>query len=194
MPTHPKDGLAILAFPALADWERWLETEAEQSAGVWLKIAKKGADSPTVTYAEALGAALCFGWIDGQRAAHDASHWLQRFTPRNPRSRWSQLNVERAQELIEQGRMRPAGLRQVEAARSDGRWEAAYESQSRATVPPDFGRELDRSPKARALFETLNGANRYAFIYRINSAKRPETRAARIARFVEMLEQGRTFY
>lgn len=189
-----KDTLPIVQLADPAAWERWLEEHAEHSDGVWLKIAKKATGLRTVTHPEALEVALCFGWIDGQRAAHDESFFLQRFTRRGPRSKWSQINRESAKKLIEQGRMRPGGMRQVQAAQADGRWEAAYEPQSRATVPEDLQRELDRNPQARAFFETLRGANRYAVIYRVCDAKRPETRAKRIARFVEMLGEGKTLH
>jgi uncharacterized protein YdeI (YjbR/CyaY-like superfamily) len=189
-----KDKLPVVQFADAAVWERWLEQHAEDSDGVWLKIAKKATGLPTVTHAEALEAALCFGWIDGQRAGHDERFFLQRFTPRKARSKWSQINREKAQELIEQGRMRSPGMRQVQAAQADGRWEAAYEPQSRASVPDDLQRALDRNPQARAFFETLRGQNRYAVIYRVQDAKRPETRARRIATFVEMLGEGKTLY
>jgi uncharacterized protein YdeI (YjbR/CyaY-like superfamily) len=189
-----KDKLPVVQFTDAAVWERWLEQHAEDSDGVWLKIAKKATGLPTVTHAEALEAALCFGWIDGQRAGHDERFFLQRFTPRKARSKWSQINREKAQELIEQGRMRSPGMRQVQAAQADGRWEAAYEPQSRASVPEDLQRALDRNPQARAFFETLRGQNRYAVIYRVQDAKRPETRARRIATFVEMLGEGKTLY
>lgn len=191
---HPKDNLPIHQFPDAGAWERWLEQHHESEPGVWLKTAKKSAAVRTVTHAEALESAICFGWIDGQRTPLDETFFLQRFTPRKSRSQWSQVNRAKAERLIEQGRMRPAGLAQVQAARQDGRWDSAYEPQSRATVPPDFQRELDRNPEAKAFFETLRGQNRYSFLYRIQSAKRPETRARRIATFVEMLNEHRTFH
>jgi uncharacterized protein YdeI (YjbR/CyaY-like superfamily) len=147
-----------------------------------------------VAYPEVLDVAICFGWIDGQRRPHDETFFLQRFTPRGPRSKWSQLNRDKALRLIEEGRMRAAGQAQVEAARADGRWDAAYEPQSRATIPEDLQRELDANPKAKAFFETLRGQNRYAFLFRLADAKRPETRARRLAQFVAMLNEGKTFY
>jgi uncharacterized protein YdeI (YjbR/CyaY-like superfamily) len=153
-----------------------------------LQLAKKDSGIESVTYAEALEHALCFGWIDGQKRALDERFWLQRFTPRGPRSKWSRINRDKAEELIERGRMRPGGAAQVERARSDGRWERAYEGQRSATVPEDLQRELDRNPAALAFFQTLNSVNRYAIIYRVGEAKRPETRARRIAKFVAMLE------
>jgi uncharacterized protein YdeI (YjbR/CyaY-like superfamily) len=190
----PKDGLPVVQFADPAGWERWLAEHAERAPGAWLKIAKKASGIPTVAYPEVLDVAICFGWIDGQRHPHDESFFLQRFTPRGPRSRWSQINCQRAERLIDEGRMRPPGRRQVQAAKADGRWEAAYAPQSRATVPEDFQRELDRHPAAREFFATLRGQNRYAFLYRINDAKRPDTRARRIATFIAMLNEGKTFY
>lgn len=192
MPTTPD--LPTLQFADCHAWEEWLEANHDSSKGVWLKIAKRGAARPTVSHADALDVALCYGWIDGQRDAHDGSFFLQRFTRRRSRSKWSQINRDKAKELIAAGRMKPAGLAEVQRAQQDGRWDAAYEPQSRATVPDDFQRELDRNPEAKAFFETLKGQNRYAFLFRIRDAKRPETRAKRIATFVAMLNERRTFY
>ena len=175
-------------------WERWLAENHDSSPGVWLKIAKKGAPRATVTYAQALDVALCFGWIDGQKAAYDESFWLQRFTRRGPRSKWSQVNRDHVTRLIEESRMRPAGPAQMQAAQDDGRWAEAYEPQSRATVPPDFQAELDRNPQAKAFFATLKGAKRYAFCYRLTTVKRPETRAKRIADYIALLNEGRTLH
>jgi uncharacterized protein YdeI (YjbR/CyaY-like superfamily) len=194
MPETTHKGLEILEFPDPETWERWLADHHDSSPGVWLKIAKKGASRATVSYAQALDGALCFGWIDGQKGAYDEAFWLQRFTRRGPRSKWSQVNREHATRLIEQSRMQPAGLAQVRAAQGDGRWAAAYEPQSRATVPPDFQAELDRNPEAKAFFETLKGARRYAFCYRIADAKRPQTRAKRIADYIALLNEGRTLH
>jgi uncharacterized protein YdeI (YjbR/CyaY-like superfamily) len=192
--TDQHKGLPILAPASAREWERWLEEHHQSASGVWLKIAKKGSPASSPVYAEALDVALCFGWIDGQKAAYDESVWLQRFTGRGPRSKWSRINREHATRLIAEGRMRPPGLEQVDRARGDGRWEAAYEPQSTATVPDDLAAALDRSPAAAAFFATLNSVNRYAILYRIGDAKRPETRAKRIARFVEMLERGDKLY
>ena len=186
----PPDELPVLLFAAPAELEAWLEENHESAGGVWLKIAKKGAPEPSVTYAEALEVALCFGWIDSQKPGLDETHFLQRFTPRRPRGRWSKINREKAEALIEAGRMRPAGLAQVEAARADGRWEAAYEGQSAAKVPPDLQRELDANPAAAEFFASLDGANRYAILYRLDEAKKPETRERRLRKFVGMLERG----
>ena len=189
-----KSELPIVEFRTQLEWARWLELNHAQASGAWLKLAKKGSGATTVTYDEAVEEALCYGWIDGQVARHDERYYRQRFTPRRPRSRWSQTNCGRAERLIAEERMKPAGLAQVEAARADGRWEAAYPPPSSAKVPEDLQRALDENPKAKAFFETLNGANRYAIVYRVHDAKRPETRARRIDEFVAMLAQHRTLH
>ncbi len=183
-------GLPVIPFTDAEDWERWLDEHHDSAPGLWLKLAKKDAQIASVTYAQAVELALCFGWIDGQKGAYDERWWLQRFTPRGPRSRWSRINREKAQQLERAGRLRPAGLREVQRAGADGRWEAAYDGQARVTVPEDLQRELDRDPTTRAFFESLESHNRYAILYRIHEAKRPETRARRIARFMEMLRAG----
>jgi uncharacterized protein YdeI (YjbR/CyaY-like superfamily) len=190
--TDAKD-LPILELPDRDAWEQWLDANHESSGGVWLKIAKKGSDATTVTYPEALEEAIRHGWIDGQKGAHDDSFWLQRFAPRGPRSKWSQVNRRKATELIDQGRMKPAGSAQVDAARRDGRWDAAYAPQSTVTVPDDFQEALDANPAAKELFATLKSAERYSFLYRIHDAKRPETRARRIHEYVAMLADRRKF-
>lgn len=184
------DELPILHFAAPAELEAWLEKEHAHSAGLWLKIAKKGSGVKSVDYAQALELALCFGWIDSQKRGFDERHFLQRFTPRRPRGRWSRINREKAEELITAGRMRPSGLTEVEAARADGRWAAAYEGQRTAEVPPDLRAELERNSTAREFFETLDSANRYAIVYRLGEAKRAETRQRRLRKFVAMLERG----
>ncbi len=189
-----KQGLPIIPFASAREWEAWLEEHAPTARGVWLKLAKKATGVDTVTYAEALDAALCHGWIDGQKGAFDEVFWLQRFTPRGPRSKWSRINRERALELIDENRMLAAGLRAVDEARHDGRWERAYEPQSTATVPDDLRLELDRNPEAAASFAALNSANRYAILYRIQDAKKPETRARRIEGLVAMLAKGERLY
>src|SRR5581483_401396 len=186
--------LPVVSFGSAAEWESWLAANHSASSGVWLKIAKKAADTPTVNYAEALDVALCFGWIDGQKGALDDTHWLQRFTPRRARSKWSRINRDKAVALIESGRMRPAGLREVTAAQQDGRWEAAYAGQRTSEVPPDLAAALAANPEAEAFFKTLSSANRYAILYRTNEAKRPETRAQRIAKFVTMLAAHETIH
>jgi uncharacterized protein YdeI (YjbR/CyaY-like superfamily) len=188
------DDLPTLPFPSSAAWELWLEEHHAEAPGVWLKIAKKASGIATVTYEDAVEVALCFGWIDGQMRRFDERFYVQRFTPRRRQSRWSKINCEKAGALIEAGRMRPAGLVQIEAAQADGRWEAAYESASNATVPPDLQAALDANPAAAAFFATLSGANRYAILYRVGDAKRPETRARRIAQFIEMLARGETLH
>jgi uncharacterized protein YdeI (YjbR/CyaY-like superfamily) len=188
----PNDELPILEFEHRAAWQRWLDERHASSPGVWIKIAKKASGIPTVTHAEALEDALCYGWIDGQRAPHDDTHFLQRFTPRRPRSKWSEINRDKAITLIELGRMKPAGIAQVEAAKADGRWEAAYAPQSSKAIPEDFQRALNDNPAAHDFFKTLTGVRRYAFLYRIADAKRPETRARRIKDYVAMLAEGRT--
>src|ERR1022692_3176169 len=190
-PARAADDLPVLVCADPEAWTEWLRVNQQYSKGVWLKIAKKGSPTQTVTYVQALEVAICHGWIDGQKAAHDDSFWLQRFTPRGPRSKWSQINREKASEQIAAGRMSPAGLAQVQAAQRDGRWQAAYEPQSRATVPEDFRRALDKNPRAQEFFAGLTGANRYAFLYRIGDAKRPETRAKRIADYVAMCSEHR---
>jgi uncharacterized protein YdeI (YjbR/CyaY-like superfamily) len=165
----------------------WLRRNHASSDGVWLLIAKPGADRPTVTYPEAVEAALCYGWIDGQKKSIDAHHWLQRFTPRRPRSVWSKANRAKAEALIRSGRMQPSGMAQIDRARSDGRWDAAYEGARTAAVPPDLQAALDAEPEAGAFFAGLDRANRYAVLWRVQTAIRPETRIRRIRTLVAML-------
>lgn len=186
--------LPVLGFPSAEAFAAWLAKEHGSSAGVWLKIAKPAADEPSVTYDEALDVALCFGWIDGQKRGLDEAYWLQRFTPRRGRSRWSRRNREKAEALISAGRMQRAGLQEVEVAKADGRWEAAYAGSRTAEVPDDLQQALDAVPAAAEFFAALDRQNRYAVLYRVQDAKRAETRARRIATFVEMLAEGRTIY
>jgi uncharacterized protein YdeI (YjbR/CyaY-like superfamily) len=188
----PDSDLPIISFASQDGWETWLAGQHATSSGLWLKIAKKEAGTPTVSYPEALEAALCFGWIDGQKRALDDIHWLQRFTPRRAQSKWSRINRDKAQALIDAGRMRPAGLREVELAQADGRWEAAYEGQRSIGVPPDLAEALAANEAASEFFGKLSSANRYAVLYRVNDAKRPQTRARRIATYVAMLADGKT--
>jgi uncharacterized protein YdeI (YjbR/CyaY-like superfamily) len=188
------DGLPQLPFASGAEWEAWLEQHHASSDGVWIKMAKKKTHIASVAYPEVLETALCFGWIDGRRMALDDRYFLQRFTPRRARSRWSKINREKAEALIATGRMRPAGLAEVERAKADGRWEAAYAGQRAMAVPDDLQRELDARPQAAAFFAQLSSQNRYAILYRLHDAKRPETRARRLAQFVAMLEAGETIY
>lgn len=186
--------LPIIPFESEAAWEGWLEQNHASSPGLWLKIAKKGSGYESVDYAGALDVALCFGWIDGQKNKFDDEYWLQKFTPRRPRSKWSKINREKVERLIAEGRMREAGLAEIEAAKADGRWDAAYESQSKITVPDDLQAALDANPEAKAFFDTLNSANRYAILYRVDEAKRPETRQRRIDNFIDMLNKGEKLY
>jgi uncharacterized protein YdeI (YjbR/CyaY-like superfamily) len=186
------DGLPKLPFASVSEWEQWLEHNHAVSSGVWIKMAKKDAGIESVRYPEVLDSALCFGWIDGRREALDGRYFLQRFQPRRPRSRWSRINRDKVERLIANGRMRPAGLTEVERAKADGRWEAAYDSQKTSTVPDDLQRELDARPKAKAVFGELSRQDRFAILYRLQDAKKPETRARRLAKFVAMLEAGET--
>ncbi|HSL31903.1 MAG TPA: YdeI/OmpD-associated family protein [Anaerolineales bacterium] len=184
----------VLPFTDKQAWAKWLDEEHDRAAGIWLKFAKKNSGIPSLTYEDAVEVALCYGWIDGQMKGFDAKYWLQKFTPRRAKSIWSKINTERAERLIARGEMRPAGLREVEAAKQDGRWQAAYASQKNMTVPQDFQSALNKNKKARAFYETLSGANRYAILFRIETAKKAETRARRIEKFVEMLERGEKLY
>jgi uncharacterized protein YdeI (YjbR/CyaY-like superfamily) len=183
-----------IAFASREDWAAWLAEHHEDADGVWLKLAKKGSGIASVTQAEAVEVALCFGWIDGQAKPVDDDHWLQRFTPRRARSRWSKRNRDRALQLIANGEMHPAGLREVERAKADGRWDAAYEGPRTATVPDDLQAALDADDEARAFFATLDSANRYAILYRVQDAKKPETRARRIEKYVAMLREHRKIH
>ena len=184
------DDLPILLFTSPPDLEAWLGENHAGSPGLWLKIAKKGSGIESVSYAQALELALCFGWIDSQKRGFDERHFLQRFTPRRPRGKWSLINREKAEGLIASGAMRTAGLAEVEAAKADGRWQAAYPGQRTAEVPEDLQRELDRSEAAGEFFATLDSANRYAILYRLQEAKKPETRERRLRKFIAMLERG----
>ncbi len=186
--------LPIRAFPSQRAWETWLAAQPKTSAGVWLKLAKKSTAVVSVSRSEAIDGALCHGWIDGQIDAFDDDWWLIRFTPRKPTSRWSQNNRDRALVLIEERRMTAAGLAQIERAKADGRWDGAYAAQSKAVVPSDLAAALAANKKARTFFGGLDSHNRYAVLYRIQTAKKPETRAQRIATFVAMLGRGETLH
>jgi uncharacterized protein YdeI (YjbR/CyaY-like superfamily) len=188
------DGLPSIPFASAAAWEEWLEDNHAVSEGVWIKMAKRDAGVESVRYPEVLESALCYGWIDGRRRALDERFFLQRFTGRRARSNWSRINREKAERLIADGRMRPAGVGEVERARADGRWDAAYDGQRRITVPEDLQRELDARPEARAFFAALGSQNRYAILYRLQDAKKHETRARRLAKFVAMLEARETIH
>ena len=180
----------ILTFASARAWETWLATHHADSPGVWLRIAKKAATKGSVTYAEALDVALCYGWIDSQKKPLDALAWLQKFGPRRPRGGWSRINTAKVARLIAAGRMKAAGLAEVEAAKKDGRWARAYDSPSAATVPGDFLEALSKDAKARAFFDTLNKANTYAIAYRLQTAKKPETRARRMQELLAMMARG----
>ncbi len=184
------DTRSTVACATLHDWEAWLDAHHQEDAGVWLKLAKKGSGIASLSYREAVEGALCYGWIDSQKVALDAEYWLQKFTPRRARSIWSRVNRDIAAMLIAAGRMQPAGLQQVELAKRDGRWDAAYASARTIVIPDDFQAELNNNPQADAFYRTLDSANRYAILWRIVTAKKQETRAARIAKFIAMLARG----
>jgi uncharacterized protein YdeI (YjbR/CyaY-like superfamily) len=192
--TEERAGLPIIAFKDLAALERWLKAQPANSPGLWIKLAKANSGIASVTKAEAIDAGLCHGWIDGQLDKYDDTFWLIRFTPRKVRSKWSQVNRARAEELLAAGRVHPRGQAQIESARTDGRWDAAYAPASKAQVPADFQAALDQSPRAAAFFATLTGANRYAILYRIETVTKPETRARKIAGFIAMLERHETVH
>jgi len=179
-----------LTFTTQEEWEAWLERNGSAGPSVWLRLAKKSAQQPTVTYAQALESALCHGWIDGQKQSEDEYYWLQRFTPRTAKSIWSKINKEKAEALVSKGRMRPAGLIAINRAKLDGRWDAAYSSASSSTIPDDLQQALDANRKAKKFFATLNSQNRYAILFRVQNVKKAETRAKKIAQFIEMLSNG----
>ena len=184
----------ILQFRSPAEFRKWLAANHGQPEGIWLRICKKDSGQPSVTYAEALDEALCFGWIDGQKQRHDDSSWIQKFTPRRRKSGWSKINTQHAERLILAKRMQPAGHAQIEAAKADGRWKAAYDSPSKSTIPEDFLVALRKNPKAYAFFESLNKANLYAIAYRLQTAKKPETRQKRMATILAMMAKGEKFH
>lgn len=185
--TKKKPDLSTHSFPSAQAWEKWLAEHHAASPGLWLRFARKDSGVPSVYYPQALEVALCYGWIDGQVKRLDDTHYLQRFTPRTPRSKWSKINCAKVAALIAAGRMKPAGLAAIESARADGRWAAAYDSPRTATVPDDLAAALKRNRAAGEFFATLDGRNRYAILYRLQEAKRPETRAKRLATYVAML-------
>ena len=186
---------AVVSFANQADWRAWLAAHHDaRPEGVWLKIAKKGSDVASVDYPQALEVALCYGWIDGQKKGLDETHWLQRFTPRRSRSIWSKVNRAKADALVEAGEMQPAGLAEMERAQADGRWDAAYDGQRTSAVPDDLAAALAGNAVAREFFATLDSTNRYAILHRLQTAKKPETRARRLAQFVEMLGERRTLH
>ena len=185
--------LPVAEFGSSADFEHWLAAQHDAAAGVWIRIAKKDTGIASVDYSQALDVALCYGWIDGQKRGGD-THWLQRFTPRGPSSKWSQVNRDRVENLITEGRMRPSGQAEIDRAKADGRWAAAYAGQKSATVPEDLQQALDADPRAREFFATLDGRNRFAVLYRVGDAKKPETRAARIRKYVAMLHDNQKIH
>jgi uncharacterized protein YdeI (YjbR/CyaY-like superfamily) len=191
---RPKLALPVVSFRSARDWERWLTKHHADSNGVWLRIGKKGSSRPSVTYAEALDSALCFGWIDSQKQAHDKISWLQKFGPRKPRSGWSRINTRHVERLQKAGRVRPAGLKEIDAAKRDGRWKRAYDSPKAARPPADFLKALENNKRAKAFFATLEKRNTYAISYRLQTAKKPETRTARMRTIVEMLAKGKKFH
>lgn len=187
-------GLPIIAFVDRAALEAWLDGQPDDHAGIWLKLAKTGSGIASVSRSEAIDAGLCFGWIDGLINSYDERWYLLRFTPRRARSKWSQINVERTEALIAEGRVRPSGMRQIAAAKADGRWQAAYPPASRIEVPEDLSAALAANPVAAAFFATLTGSNRYAILYRLHDVREPGRRAAAIAKWVEKLARGETAY
>jgi uncharacterized protein YdeI (YjbR/CyaY-like superfamily) len=188
------DNLPVIAFSSASDWERWLSKQPSSSKGVWLKLAKKDSGIKSVSRQEAIEGALCYGWIDGQLQKFDERCWLIRFTPRSPRSKWSSVNQTKVQTLIDTGRMTAAGLEEVQRAKADGRWKAAYPPQSKAEVPGDLQATLDANPKAKRLFSKLDSANRYAILYRVHNTTKPVARARKIEQFVRMLSRGETIH
>ena len=189
-----KPAFSPTLFKSAKAFEAWLKKNHAASDGLWLKIAKRDANEPSVTYPEAVEIALCWGWIDGQKKGLDDQHFLQRFTPRRARSIWSKINRDKCEALIGSRRMKPAGLKAIESAKQDGRWDAAYDAQRRAAVPDDFQAALDQNAKAKAFFATLKGANRYAILFRIQTARKVDTRTRRIEQFIAMLERGETIH
>jgi uncharacterized protein YdeI (YjbR/CyaY-like superfamily) len=186
--------MKTLHFKTSADFRHWLEKHHTESSGIWLRIFKKDSQEQSLTYAEALDQALCYGWIDGQKKSFDTLSWLQKFTPRRPKSGWSKINTQHVERLIKTGTMTPAGMEAVEAAKADGRWEIAYSSSKSATPPEDFLKELSKHKKAEDFFKTLNKANVYSIVYRLETAKKPETREKRMKTILAMMEQGKAFH
>lgn len=188
------DGLEILELRSRGDWRKWLDKNHSQQDGVWLKFAKKASGITTVNYGEALEEALCYGWIDSQTKSLDDKYYLQKFSPRRARSVWSKINVGKIEKLMAEGKMQPAGLAQVEAAKADGRWEAAYHSPANIVMSEDFAKALDKNKKAKEFYETLSKGNKYAILWRLQQAKRPETRERNIKKFIDMLVAGQKFH
>jgi len=189
-----QQSLPTKTFASAKAWQTWLVKNYDKSSGVWLMFAKKNADKPTVSYAEALDVALCYGWIDGQKNSCDDQYWLQKFVPRQEKSIWSNKNIEHTQRLIQEGRMHPAGLKAIEVAKATGTWEKAYDAQSNMAIPEDFLKALRRNKKANAFFKTLNRTNLFSIAFRLQTAKKEETRQKRIATIIEMLEREEKFH
>ncbi|CAM3092766.1 YdeI/OmpD-associated family protein [Paenibacillus lupini] len=194
MTTLSKIELPVLFFPDQSAFEEWLASHHDQSPGIWLQISKKNAARPSVTYHEALDVSLCYGWIDSHKKTFDEESWIQRFSPRGPKSIWSKVNKDKAEGLIAAGKMQPSGFKSIETAKQNGLWDKAYESQSNATIPEDFAIELARNEKAQQFFDTLDKQNRYAILFRIHNVKKQETRVKKIHQFIEMLEKGEKIY
>jgi uncharacterized protein YdeI (YjbR/CyaY-like superfamily) len=188
------DELPVISFISVRQWERWLSSNHADTKGIWLQFYKKNAGVKSITHAEALDAALCYGWIDGQLKKSDEESWLQKFTPRRPKSIWSKKNREHVERLEKEGRMKPAGLEEVEQAKADGRWDKAYDSSKNMEIPEDFLKQLSKNRKASAFFDTLNKANKYAVVWRLQTAKKPETREKRMKAILEMLSKREKFH
>lgn len=192
--TTSKKELPVIAFKSQKEWERWLDRNHSKPDGVWVQFFKKDSGIKALVYAEALDGALCYGWIDGQSKSYDEKSWIQKFTQRRSRSIWSKRNRENIERLIKAGKMKPAGLKEVEAAKADGRWERAYESPGSMEVPADFKKKLSKYKKAKTFFETLNKTNKYAIAWRLETAKKPETRERRMKVILEMLKKGQKIH
>jgi uncharacterized protein YdeI (YjbR/CyaY-like superfamily) len=196
MATTPKPGneMQVISFASSEEWRKWIEENHTKSNGVWLRLFKKDSDEKTVTYAEAVEEALCYGWIDGQKNKYDAESYIQKFTPRRPKSIWSKINTEKAERLIQEGKMAKAGMQQVELAKADGRWQQAYDSPENMKMPEDFLQQLSKNKKAKAFFDGLNKANLYAIAWRLQTAKKPETRDKRMKEILVMMSEGKKFH
>ena len=189
-----KPTLPTIPFKSPKSFETWLEKQHDKSTGIWMKIYKKDSGIKTITYAEALDVALCFGWIDGQKQAFDEESWLQKFCPRTAKSIWSKINIGHVERLIQTGKMQPAGLKAIESAKADGRWEKAYDSPSKMTIPDDFLKELSKNKMAETFFKSLNKTNLYAIGFQLQTAKKQETRDKRMKAIIEKLAKGEKFH
>ena len=190
----PADNLQIISFESPSKWAEWLEVNPTEPSGVWLRFFKKNSGILSITYAEALDEALCYGWIDGQVKKYDEKSWLQKFTPRRAKSLWSKINTQHVERLVNAGKMKAAGLEEIERAKRDGRWQRAYDSSKNSTIPEDFLERLEKNPKAKAAFETLNKTNLYSIAFRLQTAAKPETREKRLKAILEMLSKGEKFH